>query len=97
MIYLLPYEKILLEDGLNWIGNYRSDGVFWTRKCIKTNVNYCGIHYIPYEDFYIIAHYEFSSQYKDFEKAKIEMDKYLIELGFVIIPDDKIEEYKILI
>ena len=31
------------------------------------------------------------------EEAKINVDKYLIELGYILIPENKIEQYKTLL
>jgi hypothetical protein len=90
MIYLLPYEHI---------NHYYRDEKY-IRRNVKEHTNYFSVWKNPDDSWVNIGHFLIINKvqfFKSAKEAKENLDLILISLGYVLIPEDKIDTYKLLI
>jgi hypothetical protein len=83
---MIKIDKLLLP--------WEKDRDYWKRYTLKRNIFYW-IH--EDDEKYKTRWYEQRYDFNSFQEATNIFDGWLIELGFILIPEDKVEKYKLLI
>jgi hypothetical protein len=87
--WLLPYE--------NYIGMHTSEyRTILVRKNYEDKKDYCAIHRKNNGE-YFGYHYKIIYSSKDLEEAKLELDKYMISQGFILLTEEQVEKIKVLL
>jgi hypothetical protein len=95
--YLLPYQDF---NGYN-VDNFHYEGYgmmkyFLGRKGFINDHYWCAIH-IGKDNEYIGVHYEIIHISKNLDEVKYELDKYMIDQGYVLLNEDQVIRMRVLL